>query len=164
MLNEHFLSFGWKQWVDCRQQNVGSRTSAAERRQQLEVTVAPAGAVMQASWPFNYHAPTSLETPYLIRCWSKECQKNPRKFKICIIMHKICILCIFLKMPKIHFSGHFRLFWAFLIFSPNIFQGCYVRYFSAKSALRAFNLWGALECVKSALYLLCFHKIWIFIW
>ena len=38
-------------------------------------------------------------------------------------------------------------------------QGCYVRYFSAKSALRAFNLWGALECVKSALYLLCFHKI-----
>ena len=28
-----------------RQQNVGSRTSAAERRQQLEVTVAPAGAV-----------------------------------------------------------------------------------------------------------------------
>ena len=38
-------------------------------------------------------------------------------------------------------------------------QGCYVRYFSAKSALRAFNLWSALECVKSALYLLCFHKI-----
>ena len=29
-----------------RQQNVGSRTSAAERRQQLEVTVAPAGAVI----------------------------------------------------------------------------------------------------------------------
>ena len=27
-------------------------------------------------------------------------------------------------------------------------QGCYVRYFSAKSALRAFNLWSALECVK----------------
>ena len=25
-------------------------------------------------------------------------------------------------------------------------QGCYVRYFSAKSALRAFNLWSALEC------------------
>ena len=38
-------------------------------------------------------------------------------------------------------------------------QGCYVRYFSAKSALRAFNLRSALECVKSALYLLCFHKI-----
>ena len=32
------------------------------------------------------------------------------EFKICIIMHKICILilCIFLKMPKNHFSGHFR--------------------------------------------------------
>ena len=30
-----------------RQQNVGSRTSAAERRQQLEVTVAPAGAVIK---------------------------------------------------------------------------------------------------------------------
>ena len=29
-----------------RQQNVGSRASAAERRQQLEVTVAPAGAVI----------------------------------------------------------------------------------------------------------------------
>ena len=38
-------------------------------------------------------------------------------------------------------------------------QGCYVRYFSAKSALRAFNLWGALECVKSALYLLCLVSI-----
>ena len=25
------------------------------------------------------------------RCWSKEYQKDPRKFKICIIMHKICI-------------------------------------------------------------------------
>ena len=42
------------------------------------------------------------------RCWCKEYQKNSRKFKICIIMHKICILCIFLKMPKNHFSGHFR--------------------------------------------------------
>ena len=31
-------------------------------------------------------------------------------------------------------------------------QGCYVRYFSAKSALRAFNLWSALECVKSDLF------------
>ena len=39
------------------------------------------------------------------RCWSKEYQKNSRKFKICIIMHKICILCIFLKMPKNHFPG-----------------------------------------------------------
>ena len=44
------------------------------------------------------------------RCWSKEYQKNPRKFKICIIMHKICILCIFLKMHKNHFSWHFRWF------------------------------------------------------
>ena len=34
------------------------------------------------------------------RCWSKEYQKNPRKFKLCIIMHKICILYNFLKMPK----------------------------------------------------------------
>ena len=42
------------------------------------------------------------------RCWFKEYQKNPRKFKIFIIMHKICILCIFLKMPENHFSGHFR--------------------------------------------------------
>ena len=46
----------------------------------------------------------------------------------------------------------------YVIFNT-ILQGCYVRYFSAKSALRAFNLWVALECVKSALYLLCFHKI-----
>ena len=52
------------------------------------------------------------------RCWCKEYQKNSRKFKICIIMHKICILCIFLKMPKNHFSGHLRWFWAFLIFLP----------------------------------------------
>ena len=34
-----------------RQQNVGSRTSAAERRQQLEVTVAPAGAVISYTNP-----------------------------------------------------------------------------------------------------------------
>ena len=27
--------------------------------------------------------------------------------------------------------------------------------FFGESALRAFNLWSALECVKSALYLLC---------
>ena len=37
------------------------------------------------------------------RCWSKEYQKNSRKFKICIIMHKICIYsyAFFLKCLKI---------------------------------------------------------------
>ena len=36
----------WLSAAERRQQNVGSRASAAERRQQLEVTVAPAGAVI----------------------------------------------------------------------------------------------------------------------
>ena len=68
MLNEHFLSFGWKQWVDCRQQNVGSRTSAAERRQQLEVTDAPAGAVTRT----NYLSSSSVINPITVQIEYRE--------------------------------------------------------------------------------------------
>ena len=55
------------------------------------------------------------------RCWSYEYRKNSRKFKICIIMHKICILCIFLKMPKNTFLGISDDSEHFSFFSPKIF-------------------------------------------
>ena len=39
------------------------------------------------------------------RYWSKEYQKNSRKFKICIIMHKYAKYAFFYKCLKITFLG-----------------------------------------------------------
>ena len=93
------------------------------------------------------------------RCWSKEYQKNPRKFKICIIMHKICILCIFLKMHKNHFSGHFRWFQAFLIFSPNFWFFWTCKNFKIYAHFMFSRKWT--YCANSFMgWLLLVHWVW----